>query len=99
MNLFRFKTFKNGEVADQLAHFSVFASKSLGFIREAKEFIEPAKMTMMKSDILTGSSIKDIEEQIESIENKFYGLNSADSDEFDQNIWNKKIRNPSHVIE
>jgi len=88
--VFRFKALKNKEVAAQLAHFSVFASKSSGFIKEAKEFIEPAKMTMIKSDILSGTLIQNFEEQIESIENKFYGLNSADSDEFDQNIWNKK---------
>ena len=53
---------------------------------------------MMKSDILTGSLIQNVEEQIESIENKFYGLNSADSDEFDQNIWNKKNIKLSRVI-
>ena len=47
-------------------------------------------MTMIKSDLLSGTLIQNFEEQIESIENKFYGLNSADSDEFDQNIWNKK---------
>ena len=41
---------------------------------------------MLKSDLLTGNLMQNIEEQIETIENKFYGLNSVDSDEFDENI-------------
>ena len=63
---------------------SVFTSKSAMLIKEVNEFLEPAKLNMIKSDILANANFLDtLEEKIESAEDKFNGI---DSDDFDETV-------------